>query len=190
MYLTLLWLQWLYSTRFLCPWDFPGKNTGVGYHFLLQVIFPPERWKLCLLHCQADSFFKWFFKGHFFKWSAYVKYFTGSLANESAKSYFPAILSLFLIICPDFNHATVIFNSWQIDGKTMKTVRDFIFLGSKITADVDCSYEINRCLLLGRKAITNLDNILKSRDITLLTKVHIVKAVVFQESCMDMRVGP
>ena len=69
--------------------------------------------------------------------------------------------------------------SWQIDGKTMETVRDFIFLGSKITADSDCSHEIKRCLLLGRKAMTNLDSILKSRDITLSTKVCLVKAMVF-----------
>jgi len=69
--------------------------------------------------------------------------------------------------------------SWQIDGKTMETVTDFIFLGSKITADVDCSQEIKRHLLLGRKAMTNLDSVLKSRDITLLTKVHLVKAMVF-----------
>ena len=70
--------------------------------------------------------------------------------------------------------------SRQIDGETMETVTDFIFLGSKITADGDCSHEIKRRLLLGRKAMTNLDSILKSRDITLLTKVHLVKAVVFQ----------
>ena len=69
--------------------------------------------------------------------------------------------------------------SWQIDGETMETVTDFLFLGSKITTDGDCSHEIKRCLLLGRKAITNLDSILKSRDITLPTKVHKVKAVVF-----------
>ena len=69
--------------------------------------------------------------------------------------------------------------SWQIDGGTMETVTDFIFLGSKITAHGDYSHEIQRCLPLGRKATTNLDSILKSRDITLLTKVHIVKAVVF-----------
>ena len=67
--------------------------------------------------------------------------------------------------------------SWQINGETMETVTDFIFLGSKITADGDCSHEIKRFLLLGRKAMTNLDSILKSRDITLLTKVHLVKAV-------------
>ena len=69
--------------------------------------------------------------------------------------------------------------SWQIDGETMETVTDFIFLGSKITADGDCSLEIKRCLLLGRKAMTNLDSILKSRDVTLLTKVYIVKAMIF-----------
>ena len=70
-------------------------------------------------------------------------------------------------------------NSWQIEGETMETVRDFIFLGSKITADGDCSHEIKRRLLLGRKAMTNLDSILKSRDITLLTKVCIVQSMVF-----------
>ena len=69
--------------------------------------------------------------------------------------------------------------SWQIDGETMKTVRDFIFLGSKITADGDCSHEIKRRLLLGRNAITNLGSMLKSRDITLPTKVHLIKATVF-----------
>ena len=80
--------------------------------------------------------------------------------------------------------------SWQIDGETVGTVTDFIFLGSKITADGDCSHEIKRCLLRGRKVMTNLDSILKSRDITLSTKVCLVKAMVFfQQSCMDVRVG-
>ena len=69
--------------------------------------------------------------------------------------------------------------SWEIDGETVETVSDFIFLGSKVTADGDCSHEIKRCLLLGRKVMTNLDNILKSRGITLPTKVHLVKAIVF-----------
>ena len=69
--------------------------------------------------------------------------------------------------------------SWQIDGKTMETVTGFIFLGTKITADGDCTHEIKRCFLTGRKSMTNLDSILKSRDITLLTKVHLVKAMVF-----------
>ena len=76
--------------------------------------------------------------------------------------------------------------SWQIDGETMETVRDFTFLGSKITADGDCSHEIVSLLLLGRKAVTNLYSILKGRDLTLLTKVN---AMVFQWSCMDVRVG-
>ena len=69
--------------------------------------------------------------------------------------------------------------SWQVDGEIMEKVTDFIFLGSKITIDGDCSHEIKRCLLFGRKVMTNLDSILKSRDITLLTKVHLVKAMVF-----------
>ena len=69
--------------------------------------------------------------------------------------------------------------SWQIDGETVETVADFIFLGSKITANGDCSHEIKRCLLLGRKAMNNLDSVLKSRDITLPTTVHLVKAMVF-----------
>ena len=69
--------------------------------------------------------------------------------------------------------------SWEIDGETVKTVADFIFLGSKITADCDCSHEMQRCLLLGRKVMTNLDSIFKSRDITLPTKVRLVKAMIF-----------
>ena len=84
--------------------------------------------------------------------------------------------------------------SWQIDGKTVETVADFIFLGSKITADGDCSHEIKRCLFLGRKVMTNLESILESRDITLSTKVHLVKAMVFPvvmygcESCTIKKV--
>ena len=80
--------------------------------------------------------------------------------------------------------------SWQIDGETTETVRDFIFLGSKITADTDCSNEIKRYSLLGRKAMTNLDSILKSIDITLPRKVIQSKLCFFQWSCMDLRVGP
>ena len=79
--------------------------------------------------------------------------------------------------------------SWEIDEETVETVSDFIFLDSKITADGDCSHEIKRRLLLGRKVMTNLDTILKSRDITLPTKVCLVKAMVFQWSCTDVRVG-
>ena len=79
--------------------------------------------------------------------------------------------------------------SWQIDGETMKIVTDFIFWGSKITADGDCSHDIKRSLLPGRKAMPNLDSLLKSRDITLPRKVHLVKLWFFQWSCMDVRVG-
>ena len=80
--------------------------------------------------------------------------------------------------------------SWQIDEVTVETVTDFISFGSKITTDSDCSHEIKRRLLLGRRVVTNLDSIFKSRDITLPTKVHIAKAMVFPVSCMDVRVGP
>ena len=78
--------------------------------------------------------------------------------------------------------------SWQADGQTVETVVDFIFLGSKITADGDCSHEIKRDLLLGRKVMTNLDSILKSRDITLPIKVRLAKLLFFQYSCTDVRV--
>ena len=85
--------------------------------------------------------------------------------------------------------ASVPITSWQIDGERVETVADFILGGSKITADGDCSHEIKRRLLLGRKVMTNLESILKSRDISLPTKVHLVKAMVFQWSCVDVRVG-
>ena len=75
--------------------------------------------------------------------------------------------------------ASGLITSWHIDGETVETVSDFIFLGSKITADGDCSHDIKRCLLLGRKVVTNVDSILKSRDITLPTKVHLVNVMVF-----------
>ena len=78
--------------------------------------------------------------------------------------------------------------SWEIDEETVETVSEFIFLGSKITADGDCSHEIKRRLFLGRKVMTNLDSIFKSRDITLPTNVHLVKAMVFPGSCMDVGV--
>ena len=79
--------------------------------------------------------------------------------------------------------------SWQIDGETVETVTDFLFWGSQITADGDCSHEIKIRLLLGRKVVTNLDSTLKSRDITLSTKVHLIKARFFQWSCVEVRVG-
>ena len=79
--------------------------------------------------------------------------------------------------------------SWQIDGETVETVTDFTFWGSRITADGDCNYEIKRCLLLGRKVMTNLDSILKSKDITLSTKVYLVKAMVFPVVMYGCEVG-
>ena len=85
--------------------------------------------------------------------------------------------------------ASSLITSWEIDGETMETVKDFIWGGSKITADDECSHEIKRHLFLGRKIMTHLHSILKSRDITLPTKVHLVKAMVFPWSCMDVRVG-
>ena len=80
--------------------------------------------------------------------------------------------------------------AWPVNGETIETVKEFIFLGYKITADGDCSHEIKRHLLLGRKVIINLDSILKSRDITLPTKVHLVKAMVLPIVMLDVRVGP
>ena len=85
--------------------------------------------------------------------------------------------------------ASVPITLWQTDGETMETVTDFIFLGSKITADGDYSHEIKRCSLLGRKVMTNLDSIFKIRDITLPTKVHLSRLWFFLWSCMDVRVG-
>ena len=81
------------------------------------------------------------------------------------------------------NMASRPITSWQIDGEKVETVTEFIFLGSKIIVDGDCSHEVKRCLLLGRKAMTNLDRVLKGRDITWLTKVHIVKGVFFMYEC-------
>ena len=80
--------------------------------------------------------------------------------------------------------------SWQIEGEKVEIVRDFIFLGSKITLDDDCSHEIKRCLLLGRKAMKNLDRVLKSRDITLLTKIHLVKDMIFPIVMYGCEIGP
>ena len=126
-------------TRLSRPWNSPGKNTGVGCHFLLQC-----------MKVKSES--------------------------EVAQS------------CPTFGCYSLFNTSWQIDGETVKTAADFIFLGSKITADGDCSHEIKRRLLLGRKVMTNLESILKSRNITLSTKVRLVKAMVFTV-VMDVRVG-
>ena len=105
-----------------------------------------------------------------------LKNFLVKVKEESEK------VGLKLIIQKNKIMASSPITSWQIDGKTMKTVRDFILGHSKITADCDCSHEIKRRLLLGRKVMTNLDSIFKSRDITLPTKIHLVKAMVFSSS--------
>ena len=85
--------------------------------------------------------------------------------------------------------ASDLISSWQTEWEKVETVTDFILLGSKITVDGDCRHEIKRCLIVGRKAMTSLDIVLKSRDITLSTKVHLVKTMVFPWSCMDVRIG-
>ena len=107
--------------------------------------------------------------------------------EESEKSGLKLNIQKTKIMAPDF------ITSWQIDGETMETVADFIFLGSKITEDSDCSHKIKRYLLLGRKAMINLDSVLQSRDINLLTKGHVVRGMVFWfslTSFMDVRDGP
>ena len=124
----------LQPTRLPHPWDFPGKNTGVGCHFLLQCMKVKEESEKVGLKL--------------------------NIQKTKIKSSGPII-------------------SWQIDGETVEAVADFILGASNITADGDCSHEIKRRLLLGRKVMTNLDSILKSRDISLPTKVRLVKAMVF-----------
>ena len=137
------------DTRLLRPWDFLGKSTGVGCHFLLQGIFPTQGSNPGLPHCRQTLY---------------------RLCHQDG---------LKLNIQKTKIMASSPITSWQIDGETMETVTDFIFWGFKITVDGDCSYKIERHLLLGRKDITNLDSIFKSRDITLPTKVCLVKAMVF-----------
>ena len=127
-------------TRLLRPWDFLGKSTGVGCHFLLQGIFPTQGSNPGLPHCRQTLY--------------------RLCHQDGLKLNIPKIKIM----------ASGPITSWQIDGETMETVRDFIFWGSKITAEGNCIHEIKKCLLLGRKAITNLDSILKSRDITLPTR--------------------
>ena len=173
------------------PWDSPGKNTGVGCHFLLQCIkvkSESEVAQSCLTLSdpwtaayQAPPSMGFCRQEY---WSevplpspeASIEELKSSLMKvkkESEKAGWKLnIQNTKIMAC---SHIT----SWQIDEETMETVMGFIFLGSKITADGDWSHEIKRCLLLGRKSMTNLDSILKSRDITLPTKICIVKAVVF-----------
>ena len=130
-------------------------NTGVGCHCLLQGIFPTQGSNPGLPHYRQTL------------------YLLMKVKEESEK------VGLKLNIQKTKIMASGPITSWEIDGETVETVSAFIFLGSKITADGDCSHEIKRRLLLGRKVMTNLDSILKRRDITLPTKVHLVKAMVF-----------
>ena len=108
-----------------------------------------------------------------------ILYTNNERAEREIQEAIPFIIASKRIKYLKINLASGPITSWQIDGETVETVSDFIFVGSKITADGDCSHEIKRCLLLGRKVMTNLNGILKSRDITLPTKVRLVKAMVF-----------
>ena len=144
-------------TRLPRPWDSPDKSTGVGCHFLLQCMKVKNESEVAqlfpTLHDPVDC----------------------SLPGSSVHGIYQARVLEWGATA--FSSDPII--SWQIEGETMETVTDFIILGSKITADGDCSHEIKRRLPLGRKAITNLDSILKSRNITLTTKGCLVKAMVF-----------
>ena len=146
-----MWPHGLYPTRLLSPWNSPGKNTGVGSHCLLQGIFPTQGSNPGLPHCRHIHVSVL----HPFLW-------LNNIPSQKTKIM-----------------ASGPITSWEIDGETVEKVSDFIFGCSKITADGDCSHEIKRHLLLGRKVMTNLDGILKSRHITLPTKVRLVKAMVF-----------
>ena len=158
----------------LCPWDSPGKNTGVGCHFLLQcmkVESESEVAQSCLtlsdpMGLQPTRLLHpWDFPGNSSEVGCHCLLRKTGLKCNIKKTEVTASGPI---------------TSWQIEGKKVETVTDFLFLGSKITADGDYSHEIRRNLFLGRKAMTNLDHILKSKDINLPTKVCIIKAVFFQ----------
>ena len=211
-----LWPYRPQSPRLLCPWDFPGKNTGVGCHALLQVSLSPGMKPTSPTSpaLQADSLpaepsgklltlpFIWcptLFNSYaeYIMWNAgldeaqagikiarrninNLRYANDSMLMAESREELKSLLmkvkesentGLKLNIQKTKIMACGPITSWQIHGETMETVTDFTFLGSKITADGDYSHEIKRPLLLGRKAMTNLDSILKSRDITLPTKV-------------------
>ena len=179
----------LQSIRAFCPWDFPDKTTGVAYCFFLQRIFLNQGLNLCLLHWQISH------QGgprnaRLEEAQAEIKVAGRNINNftyaddttlmaeteEELKSLLMKVkeesekAGLKLNIQKTKIMASGPITSWQIDGETMERVTDFIFGGSKITTDVDYSHEIKRCFFLVRKGMTNLDSILKSRDITLLTK--------------------
>ena len=192
-------------TRLCRPWDSPGKNTGVGCHFLLQcmkVKSESEVAQSCLTSSDPKDCSLPSSSVHeiFLGKSTGVAYhcLLRHLPHQPIKweSQITALQSnIKLNTCVDVSRFLFFFTtskaiamikilivsvtSWEIDGETVKIVSDFIFWGSKITADGDCTHEIKRHLLLGRKVMTNLDSILESRGITLPTKVHLVKAMVF-----------
>ena len=168
------------------PWNFPGENTGVGCHSLFQGIFPTQGWDT------GDSLPPDFYCHCYLKTDNSLSHVSTNydlhVMSRYKWTFIEIQASLFIYMLSKAvglklnNQKTKIMTSgpitsWQIDGKTIETVRDFILGRSKITADGDCSHEIKRLLLLGWKAMTNLDSILKSRDITLPTKVHLVKAI-------------
>ena len=174
--------------RLQCPWNSPDKN-GVGCHSLPQGIFLTQGSNPGVSKCRRVPAGIWASRGAPLKvctsdWNL-GELPDGSSGEEELESLLMRVkeesetAGLKLNIQKSKRMTTGPITLWQIDGETMGTVTDFIFLGSKITADGDCSHEIKRHLLLGRKAMTNLDSVLKSRDITLLTKVHLVKAMVF-----------
>ena len=149
---------------------FPGKDTGVGGHFPVQGVFPTQKLNPGLLHCRQVLYKtelqeKPIYRVH------HVKCRAGGRRVKKAGLKFNIKKTKIMASSP--------ITSRQIEGAKVETVTDFIFLGSKITADGDCSHEIRRHLLLGRKAMISLDGILKSRDITLPTKVCLVKAMIF-----------
>ena len=192
-----VWPHRRQPTRLPRPWDSPGKNTGVGCHFLLQcmkVKSKIEASQSCQTLCNPidcsppGSSIHGIFQARVLEWSAIA--FSGyvddtTLMAESGKELKNILMKvkeesdkagLKLSIQKTKIMASGPIISWQVGGETMETVTDFISLGSKITMDGDCRHEIKRCFLLGKKAMTNLDDILKSRDITM---VCIVKAMVF-----------
>ena len=190
------------------PWESPGKNTGVGCHFLLQcmkVKSESEVTQSCPTLCDPmdcslpGSSIHGIFQARVLEWGAiafsdiyiyiyqYLRYAdetTLKPESEELKSLLIKVkesekVALKLNIQKIKIMATGPITSWQIDGETVETVADFILGGSKITTDGDCSHKIKRCLLLGRKVVTNPNSVLKGRDIILPTKVCLVKAMVF-----------
>ena len=142
-----------------------------------------DKWNVKVINNQKSYIKFWtiwlkqLYESNIIKWNITEEHIEAGLQNEAVLTYLTSFSKLNIQKTEVMASGSI--TLWQIDRETMKTMGGFIFLGSKITADGDCSHELKRCLLLGRKAMTNLDSILKSRDITLPTKVCLVKAVVF-----------